>query len=318
MGIATKIGRNINFLKELWTKRISVRTLVGSDNYVFLSSYPPGHFYSPVPDLPETRKKANEIFDRSVKYLPEVQINEAGQLKLLGQFAEYYDSMPFSDHANDGCRYYLDNPYFSYGDGIVLHSILRNFKPRKVIEIGSGFSSAEMLDLNDRFFDGKIEFTFIEPYPQRLLSLLSKGDLSHCRIIAKPLQAVEMSLFATLEANDFLFIDSSHVGKINSDVLQILFNILPLLKPGVIIHFHDILWPFEYPQNWVEEGRAWNEAYFLRAFLQYNSAFEIVFFNSFMALQHRKEIEDWIPKVLRSPSTKETVGNSSLWLRKVA
>src|SRR5215469_9915577 len=148
MNVAAKIGRNINFLKELWTKRVSVRTLVTSDNYVFLSSYPPGHFYSPVPDLPETRKKANEIFDRTIKCLPEVGINEADQLKLLCQFAEHYDSMPFSDDANDSCRYYLDNPYFSYGDGIVLYSMLRHFKPRKVIEIGSGFSSAEMLDLN--------------------------------------------------------------------------------------------------------------------------------------------------------------------------
>ena len=289
-----------------------------SENYSFLASFPPGHFYSPVPDLPEIRNSANAIFDRSIKCLPEVEINEVAQLKLLQRFAEYYGGMPFFDKATEGCRYFFDNPYFSYGDGIVLYSMLRCFKPRRVIEIGSGFSSAEMLDLNDRFFDGKIEFTFIEPYPERLLSLLNKRDLSHCRIIEKPLQAIQLPLFSTLEANDFLFIDSSHVGKINSDVLQILFNILPLLKPGVIIHFHDILWPFEYPQNWIEEGRAWNEAYFLRAFLQYNAAFEIIFFNSFMALQHRKEIADQIPNALKSPSAKETVGNSSLWLRKVA
>lgn len=318
MNLATKIGRNINFVKGLWSKRVSVRRLVESENYNFLASFPPGHFYSPVPDLPEIRKSANEIFDRSIKCLPEVEINEAAQLKLLRQFAEYYASIPFSDQATDGRRYFYDNPYFSYGDGIVLYSMLRHFRPGKVIEIGSGFSSAEMLDVSDRFFAKKIEFTFIEPYPERLLKLLTKEDLAHCRIVNKPLQEIDLQLFATLEANDILFIDSSHVGKINSDVLYIFFKILPFLKPGVIVHFHDIVWPFEYPQNWVEEGRAWNEAYFLRAFLQYNAAFEIIFFNSFMALQHSKEIEGQIPGILKTPSAKETVGNSSLWLRKVA
>ena len=118
--------------------------------------------------------------------------------------------------------------------------------------------------------------------------------------------------------NDILFVDASHVGKWHSDVLHILFEILPKLNKGVLVHFHDVMWPFEYPQSWLEEGRAFNEAYFLRAFLQYNSAFEVVFFNSFMVAKHAELLRMKMPRMLKSPSTPETIGNSSLWLRKIA
>jgi predicted O-methyltransferase YrrM len=317
MNIAVKIGRNIRFVKKLWSHRVSARTLLESQNYVFLSDFPPGHFYSPIPDLSEIRKNANTVFDRSAKQLPEINMDEASQLRLLGEFAKQINAIPFADRQTGGYRYFFDNPYFSYGDGIILYSILRHFKPRRVVEVGSGFSSSEMLDINDRFFDKRIEFTFIEPYPERLYGLFTEKDSSRHQVVKAPVQSVAVSSFTTLEADDILFIDSSHIGKTGSDVLHILFNILPLLRPGVLVHFHDILWPFEYPQSWIEEGRAWNEAYFLRAFLQYNTAFEILFFNSFMALQHEKAIREQIPAMLKSPSTKETIGNSSLWLRKV-
>jgi hypothetical protein len=88
------------------------------------------------------------------------------------------------------------------------------------------------------------------------------------------LQDVDQEIFARLKANDILFIDSSHVAKIGSDVNHLMSEILPILAPGVHIHFHDIFYPFEYPRQWVEEGRAWNEAYLLEAFLSFNSEFE--------------------------------------------
>ena len=195
---------------------------------------------------------------------------------------------------------------------------MRQFQPRRIVEVGSGFSSAAMLDVNDRFLGRKLQFTFIEPYPDRLNSLLSAGDKSSCKILVKGVQQVELDAFQSLEENDFLFVDSSHVGKSHSDVLHILFEILPRLNKGVLVHFHDVMWPFEYPQSWLEEGRAFNEAYFLRAFLQHNSAFEVLFFNSFMMAQHAELLRIKMPRMLKSPSTPETIGNSSLWLRKVS
>jgi hypothetical protein len=287
-----------------------------SVNFNFVNLYPPGHFYSPLPDLNEINSKSKCIFDRSLTDLPCIEINKDSQIQLLERFSNLYSEIPFSDYKSEKWRYYLDNPFFSYGDGIILYSFLRHFSPKQIIEVGSGFSSAELLDVND-FFQKNIDFTFIEPFPDRLFGLISEQDKKNVKIEIKSVQEVEQSLFSILEANDILFIDSSHVAKINSDVLHILFNILPKLKKGVIIHFHDILWPFEYPQNWLEEGRAWNEAYILRAFLQSNPDFEILYFNSYMALHHRDVVKQLMPRILQMPSSTVTHGNTSLWLRKL-
>jgi hypothetical protein len=173
-----------------------------------------------------------------------------------------------------------------------------------------------MMDVNDTFSSG-INFTFIEPNPQhRLNALLSNADKQRAQIHACPVQDVPVSTFKSLDANDVLFIGSSHIGKIGSDVLFLLFEVLPALGSGVIIHIHDIPWPFEYPEHWVEEGRAFNEAYMLRAFLQYNSQFEILFFNSYMARHHADLMNRSLPLAMRRPSNKDTEGNSSVWLRK--
>ncbi len=305
------VRKKIIFARELWKNRIVIRNLLGSENIAFLQGFGPGHFYSR-----DVRQESREIFNRSAKSLAGVELNEAGQLQLLSEFAKTYSDVAFPTQTDGKHRYYFDNPFFSYGDAVVLHSMLRRYSPKSVIEVGSGFSSAAMLDTNDSFFGGNIHFTFVEPFPERLHSLLSESDRNQCRIEANTAQRVDPSRFRQLEENDILFIDSSHVGKIGSDVLHLIFNILPLLKKGVIIHFHDVLWPFEYPETWLEQGKAWNEAYYLRAFLQYNSAFEIVYFNSFMEIHHRPAVQRLMPKALKTPSRPETMGNSSLWLRK--
>lgn len=244
-------------------------------------------------------------------------MNEEIQNEFANLFIEFYQEIPFSEKKNNHDRYYFDNLYFTYGDAISLYSMIRIFQPKRIIEIGSGFSSAEMLDINDRFFAYRMRLTFIEPYPERLLMLLRDQDGEIVTIKEKRVQQVPKDIFSELSANDILFIDSSHVAKTASDVLYILFDILPCLSAGVLVHFHDILWPFEYPNIWINEGRAWNEAYFVRAFLQYNTTFEILFFNSFMEVHHSKFLLDRLPLMLKVPSIKTTLGNTSLWLRKL-
>lgn len=290
--------------------------LLRSDNYQFLRFAPPGHYYSPIPDIQEVRESAATIFNRDVTHIPGVDINEQGQLDLVKEFIPFYKAIPFPHEKEEEYRYYFDNPYFSYGDGVILYSMMRYFTPKRIIEVGSGFSSAQMLDMNQKYSDGQIDIDFIEPYPERLNSLLTEADKQVCTIIEKPVQQVEPEFFRKLEKNDILFIDSSHVVKINSDLSYLLNEVLPALKTGVIIHFHDIMWPFEYPLKWIKNGRAWNEAYFLRAFLQYNTAFEILCFNSYLDLHHTRYIKMNMPLQLRKPTSKITYGNSSLWIRK--
>ena len=153
---------------------------------------------------------------------------------------------------------------YSYSDAIVLYSMMRHLRPQRIIEVGSGFSSAVMLDTNELFLGHQVACTFIEPHPECLLGLMSGDDRTRVTIIAHRLQDVELGVFTALDANDILFIDSSHVLKVGSDVQRIFSEIVPALRPGVYIHFHDVFFPFEYPRHWIERGRHWTEAYAAR------------------------------------------------------
>jgi hypothetical protein len=278
----------------------------------FLQYVPPGHFYSPIPDLESIEARKDGLFNRGRTHIPGIETRTHEQLELLQQFRSFYDEIPFRAEQNDGLRYYFDNLYFTFGDGIALYSMLRHFRPARVIEVGAGFSSAVMLDTNDQFLSGSIEFTFIEPFPERLLSLMSDADRRKNQVKVAPVQDVPVDLFTTLTAGDILFIDSSHVAKVGSDVVHLLTYVLPALNRGVVVHFHDIFWPFEYPHHWVQEGRAWNETYVLKAFLQYNAAFKILLFNSYLAVHHRDVLtRDF-------PLWSEPAPGASLWLERTA
>jgi hypothetical protein len=277
----------------------------------FLKFAPPGHFYSPIPDIDVVDRYRASILNPSATNVPGIDLQVPRQLALLESFASYQDDMPFREEPTPRLRYYFGNPYFSYGDAVILYSMLRHRQPRRIVEVGSGFSSAVMLDTNEHFFTQSIAMTFIDPYPQRLLSLLSGDDALTHEVISHVVQDVPMERFASLEAGDVLFIDSSHVVKVGSDVVHLVTSVLPRLGRGVLIHFHDVFWPFEYPEAWIRDGRAWNEGYILKAFLQFNAAFEIVFFNSYLAAHHTAEAARHLPLFLKNPG-------GSLWIEKTA
>jgi len=268
-----------------------------------------GHYYSPLPNIAEVQSNAKSLFRKDVKLGASIELREHLQESLLEELATFYQDFDWPKQASPSHRYYSENAMFGPGSAFSLYAMLRRFRPKRVIEIGSGFSSAVMLDTSERFLDNQVQFTFIEPCPKRLLSILRSDDHEHCRIVEDVMQNVPVSTFRELEPNDFLFIDSSHVSKIGSDVNFYLFEILPVVQSGVIIHIHDVYWPFEYPQSWITKGIAWNEAYLLRAFLQYNNQFEILQFNSFLAYRFSAFFSEHLPGILADPG-------SSIWLRK--
>jgi hypothetical protein len=268
---------------------------------------PPGHFYSPVPSLDEVRRDEARIFAPPPPDLPAVDLDPVGQLALLDQLRPYYAELPFGPSRQAGLRYFFENPNFGYADAIALYCMLRHLRPRRVVEIGSGYSSAVLLDTNERFFGGAIRCAFIEPYPELLRSLLGPGDEARVEIEAARLQDVDARRFAALEAGDVLFVDSTHVSKVDSDVNRIFFEILPRLAPGVHGHVHDVFYPFEYPREWIYEGRAWNENYVLRAFLQYNAAWQVRLFNNYLAQVHPDAFFAAWPLARRNPG-------GSIWL----
>lgn len=270
---------------------------------------PPGHFYSAVPPLTEVRARASHIFNRNRRTVAGVGVREAEQLALLERFAEYYRDQPFTATQREDRRYFFENPLYSYSDALFLHCMLRHVKPKRVIEVGSGFSSAATLDTCELFLGNEVDCTFIDPYADLLRSLLKPGDAERIRILQEPLQDVSVTLFECLGENDILFIDSTHVSRVGSDVNYIFFEVLPVLRQGVYIHFHDVFWPFEYPESWVDEGRQWHEDYLLRAFLEFNREFKIFVFNTFLETFYRDWFEQHMPLCLNNPG-------GSVWLQR--
>jgi len=266
----------------------------------------PGHFYSPIPSIDEIRTREDEIFGPPPPALPGIDLRDDEQVALVRELARFYGELPFPRTQSNESRYWFENWAYSYADAIFLYSMLRHLQPRRVIEVGSGFSSAAMLDTADRWLP-QTSFIFIDPDTSTLDALLRPNDRERVTIVRAKLQEVPLTTFDTLAANDILFIDSTHVSKTGSDVNRILFEILPRLVPGVHVHFHDVFYPFEYPKEWVYEGRAWNEDYILRAFLEFNDAFDVVLFGTWLARFHRPLLAELMPLTLENPG-------GSLWL----
>jgi hypothetical protein len=261
--------------------------------------YPAGYYYSPIPSEDDVARhiswKNSERVDGSL----EIQFCPDAQFSLLQNYAQYYEELPFSEARQAGLRYYYGQGWFRYADAIFLYCHLRATRPQKIIEVGSGFSSAVILDTVERCLPYTPEIIFIEPNPDRLLDILKSEDQKSVRLIQSQVQDVPLGVFDSLQSGDLLFVDSSHVLKAGSDLYFLFFEVIPRLAKGVIVHFHDIFYPFDYKTDWLLDGRYWNEAYFLRAFLAYNSEWRIRFFNSYIGVQYYEYLLRQMPLCAR-------------------
>ncbi len=303
--------RWLPFYRQIVTDNESLRAELANARAVqseWARFSPPGHFYSPLP----SREEVAEAFSRGGfgPPFPGIDLNEAGQLARLDRFASWYAEQPFPEKETRGKRFYLDNPSYGHFDAIMLYSMLREAQPQRIVEVGSGFSSAAMLDLNERLLGGGVQLTFIDPDMSRLRKLLRDEDDGRVTLIEKRVQDVPLETFAALGENDVLFIDSSHVSKIGSDVNRLYFDVLPVLAPGVLIHIHDVPGNLEYPPEWLEEGRAWNEQYLLRAFLMNNAAYRIELFTGWLFNTRHAWFREHMPLCARG-------GGGQIWLRKL-
>jgi hypothetical protein len=275
------------------------------------------HYYSPIPNLTDLIENRLTIFDKQID-LKEVNLNDTVQLELLNEITKYCKQLPYDlnhdciKQAYPNAVYNPKSAWYRYSDVVFLFGILNIYKPSKIIEIGCGYSSAVIVDSRDLFLKNNAELIFVEPYPERLLQQLENHEIKNFQILKKKVQSTNINLYKNLNANDVLFIDSSHVSKTGSDLNFILFEILPVLKPGVIIHFHDIFYPFELPEKWVIEKKwYWNENYLLRAFLSNNSKYEIISFNSYLQYKYPEKFVNEMAICFRD---QENTG--SLWIVK--
>jgi Methyltransferase domain len=252
----------------------------------------PVHFYQPIPDTQSLRET---LWDRPSE-LVGIDMNDAMQLDLLRnyfpKFRHEYDQFPV-EPTGEPSRFHLNNGLFDGTDALVAYCMIRHFQPRLIIEVGSGFSSlvaAEAIAKNKNS-----ALICIEPFPP---DFLRQGFPGLHSLIEKKVEDIDLEFFSQLESGDILFIDSSHTVKIGGDVNYLFLKVLPRLKPGVIVHVHDIFLPFDYRRDWViEQRRFWTEQYLLQAFLTFNSQFEVLMANAYLNHYQGEDLKATFPNL---------------------
>jgi hypothetical protein len=267
----------------------------------------PVHYYSPVPDTNAIDNFSwTERFDRT----PGWDLGEQKQLELLEALAMFGSELEELRNATEGTdlsAFDWSNPAFNQTDAALYYSMIRRFRPKQIIEVGAGHSTRIAAKACLRFLPDKVALEAIEPYPPAHLSC---GITGLSRLSAIPVQAVEISRFKSLEANDILFIDSSHVCRIGSDVNYLFGQVLPQLARGVIVHLHDIFLPWNLPADWViNKGIFWNEQYILLAWLHGNTDYEVLLASHFLGRVYDGHLRRAF-RFLHSP------GGSSFWIRR--
>jgi len=308
----TKRSKAPGTAAESWERRFEKARRLASVGswWPFLRSAPPSHFYSPIPNLKEIDLDAARLFGDHRPPLIGIDLREQRQIETIQTISQLVAISEFSREPTSGKRYFWENSQYGLADAFTLVGMLRLLRPRRVIEVGSGFSSAAMLDAWSAGDATAPQFTFIEPFPARLRALLRPEDATRCQLLERRVQEVALSTFTELEANDLLFIDSSHVVKTGGDVVYLLTDVIPRLPRGVVIHIHDIFYPFELLESWVRRGHAWAETYLVKAFLQFNNSFEITLFLHWLHTQKPELLAAIDPQLKRG-------GGSSIYLRRV-
>lgn len=310
------LGSPITFLASFWMKLL--RTSLHTTQYspiaekIFRLSgiLPvPDQYYQPLINPKKHLKKSL----RQARNLHAINFNDAEQLALLQQFdyAAELLSLPLDKTVDKS--YFYNNKSFEAGDAEYLYQLIRHFKPARIVEIGSGFSSLmarnAILKNKEEDVSYHCEHICIEPYE---IAWLEELDV---QVIRQKVEEVDLTLFESLGKHDILFIDSSHIIRPQGDVLFEYLEILPQLQSGVLIHLHDIFSPFDYPDSWIyQDHRLWNEQYLLEAFLSFNSDFRILGAVNYLFHNHRLDILAKCPILKAQESLREP---ASFWMQKV-
>jgi hypothetical protein len=230
-------------------------------------------YYSPIPDIralpDELWTDPSELRGLTVDVPSALDFLLAELSPFLAEFA------PPRQSTGDPRDFYLENDFYECIDAGILYAMVRRFQPRCVIEMGSGMSTLVIADARKRSgIDGRTSHYVYDPYPRGdLIGPLQ--EVAHVRCISAT--DVPLREFGNLQAGDFLFVDTTHTVKVGGEVNRLILDVLPSLSPGVLVHFHDIFLPWEYPRDFLtERSFFWSEQYLLQAFLAFNLEFEVV------------------------------------------
>ncbi len=264
-------------------------------------------FYSPLNDCDFLA--SNEDLWKNPGLPTAIDWNVSTQLetaRVVARHVEELRGVP-DRHSPGQIEYCWQNDFWNNADALVQYGLLRATQPRRIVEIGCGWSSL-LMERALRRNATPCEVVQIEPHPNREIFATLPRAWKHYECI---LQRAPLDLFENLGAGDVCFYDGSHCSKTGSDVNWFFFEALPRLAPGVLVHIHDIFLPDPYPDEWIfERGQTWNEQFLVQAFLMHNHAYEIVIANRLLWRLHAKELDELYRGV--QPSW-----GCSLWLRKV-
>lgn len=188
----------------------------------------------------------------------------------------------------------INNSFFGRGDAEILYQMIRYYRPKKIIEIGSGHSTLIALEAIKKN-NFKTDFKCIEPYENLWLENLGIS------IIRKKIEDINYKKQVLLNKNDILFIDSSHIIKPGGDILKIYLEIIPFLRKGVIVHVHDIFTPKNYLQNWINDHVLfWNEQYLLEALLSDSNKYKIICSLNFLQKKYYNQLKRVCPYIQKN------------------
>ena len=291
------------------------KTGAGTNFCLMLKCLPlPVHFYSPIPDIKDLEQR--NIWEK-VSLLEGINFNKEYQLKLLNELGGKYGhecKWPLNK-TEDPYQFYLENGNFSFGCAASLHCIIRNYRPSRIIEVGSGNSSLVISNavLENSKEGNECEYIIVDPYPRYVIE---EGIPCGANLIKERVELLHKGIFDSLKENDILIIDSGHTVRIGGDVNFLILDVLPRLSKGTIIHFHDINLPYEYPKVYATNPKFrefWTEAYLLQAFLSCNDKFEIMLTMSYLMLEHKKIFKKLFPYY---NDKEHNAISGSFWIRK--
>lgn len=303
------ISSPITLLSAIWLKSVRRIGIGRLEEKIFMEvGVLPiiDHYYEPLINPKKYLKKSL----RNDRELPGINFNVAEQLTLLDKFNYNEELIKIPISKSEEFGYYYNNDSYGSGDGEYLYNMIRYFKPKKIIEIGSGSSTLMAINAlkENKADDNSYSccHTCIEPYEQPWLEEME------LEVIRERVEAIEKSFFRGLEANDILFIDSSHIIRPQGDVLFEYLEILPIIKPGVIVHIHDIFMPKDYPNEWIHKHVLWNEQYLLEAFLTFNERFKIIGALNYLSHNYRDRLSRKCP-IFEKQTSREP---GSFWIVK--
>ena len=275
-------------------------------------------FYSPLPlvtELERTQRRWNRPSNLAGLRVDVPQMQEF-VARLAKKFSEEYKTVaPYEENHRKG---------FGFGytpvDAMLLYLMIRDLQPRRYLEVGSGLSTfyASLAAERNAQESKLMRITCIEPYPHAALRTHPGIEL-----IAKEAQDVEVSSFEQLDSGDLLFIDSSHVVRVDGDVPFLFLEVLPRLKRGVIVHIHDVPFPFNVPRpagTWILDRNwpmFWTEAMLVQALLCHSTAFEIRLSMPLLRFHDEQFLHDSLPGYSQLEKDGQLTF-SSLWLEKIA